>query len=317
MTQPWWEYWPQVYQREIDAFNAANIRWQEDVAARAKGILRFHIVLPREHDSHELIVDYPDAYPYFRFQVIGKNLKLDFHQNPFEHNLCLIGRRTHWWNQSDTAAGLILEQLGDLLKTANATDKAAVVGVEEIQAEPYSDYYRYEQSMILVQNDWSISKEHRWGHLVIGLLPYPGRLPGVLIRGAVLDVLAADGTVLCSASPQIRRVHSAGPFDGRWYRSNEPIAKGNAGEFIQELFNTQSELRQARYNHALHKDDDGWLRVWGVLFPEQVAHRSDGLGWVFACAVDKKLPKTGNIPRPHFQKPNRAGDQRPKGQKRR
>lgn len=294
---PWWDQWPEVLERETTALDAAGIRWERDEIAFSQGVLRLKLIVPSADGSLNLLVVYPDCYPYFRFQVYAPGLDLPYHQNPFERNLCLIGRRTHYWDTTDTAADLLNRQLPKLMASASSNDAAAVDGLEERQAEPFSDYYKYQPSMILVQSDWSVSPAHRRGYLVVGTLPNGEQLPDTLIRGAVLELRSEAGEVLCSATPSLRTAFSGKAIEGRWARLNEPIRHSHEGKFIEELLRIHPQLKDAKPNHV----NDGWLRIWGVLFPEQTAHRVVGEGWVFACAVDKNRPNTASVSRPHFQ----------------
>lgn len=310
--KPWWELWPEVFTRETAALDAAGFVWRRDETAFQQGMLRLELKVETAAGNQELFIIYPDAYPYFRCQVYAPGLDLPFHQHPFERNLCLLGRRTHYWDTTTTAAELILKQLPKLLLSASATDPAAVAGVEEPNAEPISDFYSYPPSMILVQSDWVVGPEHRRGTLIIGTVIGTEQLPNPVIRGAVLEVRSDADDVLCKVNPSMRRAFSGKEFQGRWARVNAPIRIRHEGEFIQELLRQQPQLEDARPNHV----KDGWLRVWGVLFPEQTAHRVVGEGWIFACAVDTKRPNVKKVPPPHFGKYQEKNQNRKKGRQR-
>lgn len=293
---PWWVRWPEVLSRETAALDEAGIPWERDETAFSKGILRLNLAVPTQDGTLQVHVVYPDEYPYFRFQVFAPGLDLPYHQNPFQRNLCLIGRRTHYWRTNDTAAALLTEQLQKLLISANAADAAAVADLEEHQAEPFSNYYAYKPSMILVQSDWVVGQEHQSGSFSIGTVRSGEQLPHLLVRGAMLELRSDTGTALYSASPSWRRAFSGKVVDGRWVRVSEPIRQENENGFLDQLFELHPKLIHARANQV----HDGWLRVWGVLFPEQTAHRVMGEGWVFVCAIDKSRPNIGVSRPPHF-----------------
>lgn len=295
-SPPWWELWPEVLEREIAALDAAGIGWKRDEAAFSLGILRLNLAFPAANGNLEVHVVYPDHYPYFRFQAYAPGLNLSHHQNPFQRNLCLIGRRTHFWNTDDTAAGLLVQQLPKLIATAEANDLEAVADLEEPQAEPFSNYYPYKPSMILVQSEWSIDQNHRHGTLLIGTPQLGDQLPDLLVRGAVLEIRSEAGELLCSATPTLKKAFPGKVLEGRWARVSEPIREFHEGRFIEELARQEPQVQAAKPNHV----NDGWLRVLGVLFPEETAHRVIGEGWVFVCAIDKNRPKTVRPPRPHF-----------------
>jgi hypothetical protein len=295
MTElPWWKRWPEVLEGEEAAFRAAGFLAQKDVAAEANGVMRYALKVPTSVGELELQVVYPDEYPYFRCQVYAPALSLGVHQNPFEKNLCLIGRRTHFWNnKDDSAAELISRQLETVLRIASASPTEDVAGLEEQQGEPFSDYYKYDPAMLLVQSDWTVPTSHKHGTLQIATLASTEQLPHSLIRGAVLAVRGEDGSVLCEGPRSLRQAFSGKEFEGKWVRVPRPVAISNPGEMIQHLINTYPAMRDARSTHV----QDGWLRLWGVLFPEEVGYRRTKDGWVFACAVDKNKPP---VPKPHI-----------------
>ena len=293
--QLWWERWPEVRDRELAALNSAGIIWELDEKAVSKGIYRLALTLPPELGGHQLSVVYPDAYPYFRCQIYAEHLALPYHQNPFDRNLCLLGRRTHFWDVNDTAARLIIEQFPNVLMAAATVDREKVIGVEEPQAEPFSEYYSYAFSMVLVQSDWVIPRGVPAGHFVVGLPPNnSGSLPIRFIRGAALRLQSETGDVICDADESIRTTFCGRQFEGRWARTAEPIKEANAFHFVQKLVKLHPKLQDANANHV----EDGWLRIWGVLFPEEIGHRNLGEGWVFVCLVDKNRPQEAR--RPNF-----------------
>lgn len=291
---PWWERWPEVYDREIAALDAAGIRWERDESAFSKGILRLSVNMTTEAGPIALHVVYPDDYPYFRFQVYAPDLDLPYHQNPFQRNLCLIGRRTHYWHTDDTAAGLLIEQIPKLMATARAEDAATVADLEEQQAEPFSSYYPYKPSMILVQSDWLVGKEYQRGSFSVGTCVEHSEF---MVRGAMLELRSEAGDRIFSASPSWRRAFSGTVIDGRWVRASEPIRQDNEAQFLDELLDLHPQLIHAKATQVANM----WVRIWGILFPEQTAHRVFGEGWVFLCAVDKTRPNIGVTRPPHFR----------------
>jgi hypothetical protein len=293
IQKPWWERWPEVLQREETALGKANILWQRNEDAFSNGILQLDLTLPAELGGHKLLVVYPDCYPYFRFQVYAPDLNLPYHMNPFEHNLCLMGRRTHWWHTTDTAAGIIVEQLPTLLKTAAAKEAAEVAGLEEQQAEPFSDYYTYAPSMILIDEDWVIGAEHKSGTMLIATAQSGDELAEQFVRGAIVELRSEKGDLLFSAGAGLRAAFPGKTLEARWARIDDPIQQPDVFKFMEELVKRRPEVKDAKANHV----KDRWLRIWGVLFHEQTQHRILGSGWVFTCLLDKKRPE---VPKPHF-----------------
>lgn len=49
-------------------------------------------------NDFELIINFPDSFPYFRPEVVAKGISLPRHQNLKTGNLCLIPRPSMYWN---------------------------------------------------------------------------------------------------------------------------------------------------------------------------------------------------------------------------
>lgn len=241
-------------------------------------------------DALPLEVVFPDLYPYFRFEVYAPTLSLPYHQNPFDLNLCLIGRSTFYWNPEDTVAGLLTDQLPKLLWTARSNDPSEVEGIEQEQAEPFSNYYTCGPNMIMVRSDWSVGPEHEGGTFDIGtLIARPDSGP-IGIRGAILELRDAGGNVLHTAEPPFQNVFRGQRLSGRWVRTDTPIRESNHEAFAHELFRRKPQLRHTRPTPV----GNGLLRVFGVLFPEETSRRTPGEGWVFVCEHDSVRPVSSN-----------------------
>jgi hypothetical protein len=291
--QPWWERWPSVLEREENALRAANIRFKRDEDAFAKGILRLDLTLPSDLEGHSIYVVYPDLYPYFRFQAYAKGLRLGHHQHPFEHNLCLMPRRTHHWDETDTVAEVLRRQLPDVLRTAAAMNVEEVLGKEVPQAEPFSEYFRYCPSMILVDSRWSISDEHKSGSFVLGATAHVPPVPEALVRGPIIELWSEARQRLHTADHAIRLAFPKRSIEGRWARVKSVIRQGTPQAFVSALLTEHPQLANAK----IHKVVEGYMRLFGVLFPEETGHRRVGEGWVFVGEVSRQRP--GFAPQSH------------------
>lgn len=287
MKAHWWERKPHWLKQELDGFDAAGMKHHRDEEAAGQGILRLHVEAEVDGEQVRLIVTYPALYPYFRVEVQAPGLKLSHHQNPFEKNLCLLGRRTENWEPTDTAAAVLAEQLPKVLRTARTDDLQAVFGVEQEQAEPISVYYPYVPGMILMQSGWEIDQGHGSGRLLIGTQTPNGSLPPQPVRGAVLEVLANGGQKLAEVGSSVRRAYSGLPLKGRWARVAEPIRQSDEIAFLTELFTKEPNVRDAPTNRV----QGGFLNIWAVLFPEETGHRQIGEGWTFICRFDEKVDR--------------------------
>ena len=286
LTEPWWRRRPEWLEQELAAFEAAGIRWERDEEAFAQGVARLHLTLEEGGESLHLTITYPDLYPYFRFEVSApNNLRLHHHQHPDGGNLCLMPRGTERWRPSYTAAGVLRDRLADVLRTGRSEDAAAAAGVEQEQAEPFSDYYPYPPSIIIVQRGWQIPPLVSGGTLMVGTAAPQGPPPKAFVRGAVLQLCDEAGNVLEEAEASLRQAYRGRVLECVWVRAPQPIALFDQVEFIRHLLHHYPHARLAPANRV----DGGWVQVWGVLFPEEVGHRRMGNeGWVFACCFDEK-----------------------------
>src|SRR6266478_4744451 len=102
---------------------------------------------------------------------------------------------------------------GRLQHEQSALEEAA--GLEERQAEPFSDYYPYEPgAILLVDSSWNIGTTIDEGKLAIGI---HGPLQP-LVRGAVLEVRDMKGNTLAKADETFRELY-VNTIPGIWVRS--------------------------------------------------------------------------------------------------
>lgn len=316
LTDPWWVRRPEWLEEELAALDTAGIRWERDEASFAQGVARLHLTVQVPGGEElRLVITYPDLYPYFRFEVSAPTeLGLHHHQHPNGGNLCLMPRGTERWRPSYTAASILQDRLADVLRTGRSDDVAAVAGVEQEQAEPYSDYYQYPSSMIIVQRGWQIPAAVGGGTLLIGTAAPQGPPPKALLRGAVLEVRDEAGDVVAEAEASLKEAYPGSTLGCAWVQAPEPIAIFDPVEFVKHLLRRYPRAHLAPANRI----DGGWVQVWGVLFPEEVGHRRLGSeGWVFACCFEEKrhrLP-TQQIERQATGKPAVRSGARPKKRK--
>jgi hypothetical protein len=133
MAQPWWRRHPGRLRIELKALRAAGFQYAVDPEQFDKGRLELKISLDVEGRPYSVRAVYPETYPYFEPVVYGPDLDFAFHLNPFEKNLCLLGRRTeNWWTQW-TLADLLREQFPKII-AANTMPREATGGSSLIKA---------------------------------------------------------------------------------------------------------------------------------------------------------------------------------------
>lgn len=307
-NSPWWERYPERLAYELAALRQAGIAHQRDEDAFARAVMRLHLEVPHAGERLPLVVTFPDLYPFFRFQVCAPTLKLSHHQNPFGKNLCLIGRATHEWRTTDTVAHLLQRQLPALLESGSSADHAMVSEKEQRQAEPFSDYYPYPESTVIIPGRWSVPAGASEGRFTIVPVGWQGPPPEHFVRGIMVELKSRSGATLLRADSAIKAAFPGNALSGCWIRVDQPIHEANQQLFLKHLLSRSVFARTAPVNRV----DGGCLRMWGVLFPEEVAWRTRGEGWIFVCSFEEK-PSTGirrDAPTHKLKGPKRPKDRK-------
>lgn len=313
-TPPWEAEFPGRLEHELACLGAAGIRYDIDEAAGQLGVLQLRVTAIGDIPV-DLTVTFPDLYPFLRPSVrISADAAepMAHHVHPFSGDLCLIGRSTALWHTDDTLAWLLTTQLPKTLQAGQVTatsaeEVAALAGVEEAQAEPWTDYYNSfnDGSMILVDSSWTLPTTGAHGTLGLRLarldltsLDTPQSAG--LLHGAVFTVGDDRGQVHCSLSGQNpdRFPHAVA---GRWARLPAPVRGDSPEAFLAALKAAAPRLLDGGWQPA---PVNGWeLQIFGLTFPEEQVHRGSGDGWVFLV----RLRPTGRVPQ---GRPQRGRGQR-------
>jgi hypothetical protein len=282
----WWEKWEGRLEKELQALQDAGIRHTLDEDAKQQGFIRLALDMDAGTGPLELTAVYPEHYPYFRVVVTAPTLDLHHHQHPFQKNLCLLGRRTHYWNPSDTLASLLVEQLPKLLNAAGS-DTPPDRGLEAEQGEPVSEYFQYEpKAMVIVQSDWVIPEEHLHGTMMIATEGMAGSPTSVLLRGVVSEIRDANGNIVATADPRLVRPYAGPVVKASWVRATQVGASDKQDEVYQSLVNQLPALSRIV---PANTTPQGSLRIIGGLFQEETAYRRTSDGWIFVCRVSPNL----------------------------
>lgn len=216
-----------------------------------------------------------------RFEIYASELTLHHHQNPFEKNLCMIGRSTSNWRVTDTVAAYIIDRLPTVIEAGTSMDSDKVKQVEEIQGEPITAYYPYAPNhVVLVDSSWTIDNSVNKGFLKLAT----NKLNSGKLKIAVLAVTDNDENILARAEPEICDLY-IDHIPGKWVRSPQPIAENHPNLFLQHLI----ALDKTLINEKMLTLTDRF--VIGVIFPEEVNWREDKDGWLFL--VLQRRRKTG------------------------
>ena len=267
---------------EFKALDEAGISYQRDEEWFRRGVLKLHLQPTVNGEKLDLCAVYPELFPYVRFQVFARGLDLPRHQNPFEGNLCLIGRSTWNWRTTDTVAGYMTDpgRMAALLVSARSEDRAAVAHLEESQAEPFSEYYAYApESMLLVDSAWDLPAGVTYGELEIGVQSAgDGHLRGIVrtVRGPDKTVLAeADGAIASRGKEKVR---------ARWLRVTEPLKAPDGCGLLRLIEQRNAQIARPRWKSIGGRQTD----IVGVVFPEELREGVTSDGWVFVVRQGRK-----------------------------
>lgn len=276
-TAPWFERQPERYAAEVQALKALpDVENLEEV--REGGILGLRVRLRMNERTLDLVVTYPDNYPYFRPQIAAVNEHLGRHQSGPGGDLCLLGRRTGNWDQDMTAAWLIEHKLPRVYKAVELQGARAAADVEEMQGEPFSTFYPYiTGGFVLIDSSWAAP--HDKGFLTLGfreplLRPSEG---SPVFQGAVLAVRDHARKVV-ARSPKEWESRFTGRLSMPWFRLPAVIEETDQEKLIAAL---PPEVVSSAEGGFVRLASGGEIHVVGVVFPEELRWQESGDGWAF------------------------------------
>jgi hypothetical protein len=300
--KPWWELWPERLDHELEELRKSGIEFRISEKSSESGMLALQLQADLNGKRYEFEARFPPFYPYTRFEVYAPHLALGRHQNPFQGNLCLIGRGSQNWDLNDTLAAFIRERVPLLLRVAEDVKGTAAATLEEPQAEPITAYYPYAPgSMALVDSSWTVDSNLSGGDLLFGVQ----ELTDKSIHGAVLQVRDSNGRSIAEADPLIQKLYGVHQILGRWVRMSEPVLEQSPREFLDRVVTAHPALGTPKWASAgTHK-----LELVGVLFPEEITWRNFANAWVFAVrrSAERAGFRPGTYWETYFVRAGRAG----------
>jgi ThiF family len=252
-------------QWELDELRREGIRF--DAPATTEGAFTLAVYVTIHGEQHRLEVDFPELYPYFRFEIRAPSLSLPHHQHPFGKTLCVMPRGTQHWRIRYSLAASLREQLPKVLDAGKATNHNTVAAVEEHQAEPVTTYYdSYPGAMILIDSAWQLPDDFTTGQISVACDVREKSTDPV--HGAVIEIRTQDGRPLFTAPDHLRRDGQV--LHGSIVKLKRPRLEGNAANFAASL---RSEF---------HLPFHGRTGLIAVVMPEEHRWRDDtGQGWLF------------------------------------
>jgi len=281
--QPWWEKYPGLLDAEYDRLKEIGAQFEEREDEKAAGSLVLDIAYPTGGQSLRLEARFPDTYPYTRPEVYAPDLRLQHHQNPFERNLCVIGRRSENWTPQMSLADLIKDQIPKVTAANEGVDLGP--DVEERQGEPVTTFFQFQpDSLVFIDGAWRRPLEATAGDATIAVVR-----KGDLLRAQVASLRA--GNEVFSVPEARALLQDAKIHPARWVHLSEPILERDAATFDRVLRERVPALNAKRFPYGLD------LILVG--FPEEHGHRQKGQGWILL--VREKVQAKGSINRDRFR----------------
>jgi molybdopterin/thiamine biosynthesis adenylyltransferase len=277
----WWERWPERLEWELDALGSAGIEFQIVEQNPKTGILRLSFRYKVSEEDIALEAVFPCFYPYTRCEIIAPNLSLRWHQNPYNRNLCLLGRGTANWDTENCLATFVATQLPKLLLAARTEDREQIRDKEELQAEPLTVFLPYPRgSVVFVLDDADPPRDTEHGHMQFRVSASLTEIRAVIsaVFGKKKEAIfkAKDGPFLNSLPKY---------FEGYWYRSTFAPSGMGAEEFLRKLAALYPPVAMPKWAEF----NGGRYELIGVRIPEESAWRKLGESWIFLLRLEQRL----------------------------
>lgn len=288
----WWLRYPERLKNEVEHLKTCGFKTTSDAAKINDNVVEISTSYLLGGREYCLRIVFPDLYPYFRPLVYCSDLTVPHHQNPFDGNLCLLGRNSDNWHPEQYIADVIAEQLPKLLDSERVVS-AGGKPEEEFQAEPWTEYLAPNFEFRIT---WDTNINVPAGSIGKLELTYT---PHTDVYKAYVSHIASNGQELFTATqspiPEAKsktsipyiRLNTVPPQD---LEELVPIVQGALGKY-----EPQGLVRR------LTGRTQGTLLA--VFYPEETAHRQDGIGLVFVLFARSK---SGNV-MAHYIKAYRSG----------
>lgn len=301
-NQPWWERHRQVLEEEEfdlrELADGGEIVLDDDLFHRDQ-IRRYTLVHTCNGMTLDLMVTFSDQHPYFRPDVTATQ-KIGVHQNPFSGQLCLLEGETWHWDQSQTVAAMIRDQLPRLLadRPAEVGGDNGATGADSGHVEPYVGYFPCADGTAVRVGDTTAALAGVGRGMMTLVLDQPG-LPEVL-RGTVTEIRDQRGTALWSAPQTVVEPYSPGAHprvEVPWVRLPEVPSDSTPDGVLQAVRNMAPALMSKPQPVGGGSD----VAIVGAVFEDGIRPFERGDVWLFAVRARKPAPpQTGRAkpPRP-------------------
>lgn len=282
----WTETYPDRLSYELAEFERLGLDFALDESAlEDRGVLVLRGSVERNGAEVDLVVVYPDSFPFLRPEVYAPGLALDRHQNPIDHNLCLLDRSSRAWRVSDTGAWLVAERVPYLLDLLGTGGEALRDG-EAPQGEPGSHYFQgHPGAVVFVPEQMlNLPAGDRAGILEIGFGENepPQRLLRACLAKIAVRNRAGKKQVRAEFIEPLARRFAGQRLEGRWVRL-ERFPSGNAPlDLFRAITSVEPGFRQ---RHWTDLPDGMSLSVLGAVVPEEVRQGEWEDAWLFLISL--------------------------------
>lgn len=290
----WWQRYPDRLKNEVERLKARGFTTAFDPAAFNGKVVEISGTLVLAGHEYPLRIIFPDLYPYFRPQVYSTALSVPHHQNPFDANLCLLGRNSDNWHPDNYVGDILVEQLPKLLAS-----EAAFTGgghpEEELQAEPWTEYLAPVFDFRIAWNSDITVPAGSHGQVELTYKPQEE-----VFRAFVSGVTQSGGNKLFTE--QVALVPDAKTKMSVPYVRLNTVPPVDHQQLVPLIEDALGQYNPAGNVRRLTTRTQGALMA--LFFPEETAHRIDGMGLVFVLFVRSR--SSGIVA--HYIKPYRAGE---------
>lgn len=284
----WWERFPGRLEAELESFRERGLAFEiDDGVLRDSGRVLLRGAIDVNGNVVALEVLYPDLFPYFRPEVFAPQLELERHQNPRDHNLCLLDRPTSNWRPSDTGGWLVAERVPYLLSLL-AAGPDEMREAEAPQGEPASVYFASPSgaAIFVPAEALAVDPERRAGSGRICLAA--DGLRGLTLRGLLCELVvkprAGKSVKVAGAGDELASRFSGAHLGMRWARLDGPPSGFDADAIFAAADSVQAGFGRPHWQAV----GVGELAVAGVVFPEEVRQNEYEDTWVFGVRVRRR-----------------------------
>lgn len=275
----WVSLYPERLTYELRLLAEAGFAPDDEVLRQQARLVASGVI---EHNGErvDLTIVYPDSFPFVRPEVFAPGLRLVRHQNPFQHNLCLLDRSTRAWNTSDTGAWLLTERVPELLRLV-AEGGPRLEQNEVPQGEPITAYFRPEPGTVVFVPEvmTALPADCRSGTLELAA---PNQEPATLrLRALVLRASTKDHkrrvTRLGAAESDLLACFEGPAIKARWVRLDAAPGAVSADSLEQAIRAVEPKATEPQW----HKVRGGQVSVVGAVLREEVRRGQYQDAWLF------------------------------------